>query len=88
MSKECAPLPECIERLTSLRAVQGEQGQKIDKIINLLDGNGTAGLKVRIDRLEQSEKSRSRLVWAVVSCFIVLSVATIVGWIKAKIKGG
>lgn len=42
------------------------------QIKHCLKGNGQPGLVVRTDRLEQKEKTRSRLLWTVVSGVVLL----------------
>lgn len=37
-------------------------------------GNGTVGYNVRIDRLEQARKARSKLEWMVIGCLTVVLV--------------
>lgn len=42
------------------------------RIETCLMGNGKPGLVVRTDRLEQKDKFRSRLLWMVISGFVLL----------------
>jgi len=79
MSQRCqAPLPECAGELARLAEARRDDSAKLDKILKHLEGNGRDGLIVRVDRLEQTEKRRSRLVWIVAAAVIALVVKT--GW--------
>ena len=79
MNRSChTPLPECVEKLAQLAEASRDDSAKLDKILKHLDGNGREGLIVRVDRLEQTERRRSRLVWTVAAGVIALVVKT--GW--------
>ena len=59
---------------------------KVEKIEELLNGNGTPekGIVVRLDRLEQSEARRTWLMRATITTSIGAIVAAIVNWLKTK----
>jgi len=79
MSRPChTPLPECVEKLTRLAEARHDDSGKLDKILKHLEGNGREGLIVRVDRLEQTERRRSRLMWTVAAGVVALVVKT--GW--------
>lgn len=79
MSDSCnAPLPDCVDKLARLAEARADDSAKLDKILKHLEGNGREGLIVRVDRLEQTEKRRSRLVLTVAATVIALVVKT--GW--------
>lgn len=44
--------------IAKLLTVQEAQDVKLDRILKLLDGNGTPGMLIRMDRLEQAENRR------------------------------
>ena len=56
-----------LAKIIAEQARQGEQIENIDstcqKIETCLGGNGGPGLVVRTDRLEQKDKTRSKLFW-------------------------
>jgi hypothetical protein len=69
----------------SLEAVQLNLGNKIDKMNELMNGNGTPekGIIIRLDRLEQSESRRTWLLRTTLISCIGAIVATIAQWIKS-----
>lgn len=84
-----------LEELTTLNARQDQLSRdienldestnaKIDKINELLNGNGTPekGMVVRLDRQEQNEQRRTWVVRTAIAAAIVAFVAAIVQWIK------
>jgi len=48
---------------------------KLEKIQHRLWGNGSLGITTRIDRLEQREVRRDRVIWSVISAAITVVVA-------------
>lgn len=38
---------------------------KVDQLVHAIIGNGKPGLMTRIDRIEQSERFKNRVLWAV-----------------------
>lgn len=67
-----------LAKIIAEQARQGEQIENIDatckKIETCLGGNGRPGLVVRTDRLEQKDKTRSKLFWIIIVA--VLGVVT------------
>ena len=63
------------------KAVCKQEFMEIKKSLSIIDkslrGNGKVGMVVRIDRLEQAEATRSRLLWVIATTVIGLLVATI-----------
>lgn len=69
-----------------LRAVLLDVREKVNHVHKIITGGESpaAGLIVRVDRLEQSQKSSSRLGWAA----ITTAVGTGVAWIMGHIGSG
>ena len=69
-------LQERVDEVADAQAAQHVELATIksscQRIETCLLGNGQPGLVVRTDRLEQKEKTRSRLLWLVVSGVVVL----------------
>ena len=49
---------------------------KLDHMDEAIRGNGKPGIQVRLDRLESSERSRSRLMWIILSVAATLAVSS------------
>lgn len=45
---------------------------KIDRIVYYIEGNGTPGLKTRVDRLEQKSIMQSRFIWLLIAALITM----------------
>ena len=58
--------------------------EKLDRLDEAVRGNGKPGIQLRLDRLEASERSRSRLLWLIAGAALTLAVNTI--W--ARLAGG
>jgi hypothetical protein len=56
---------------------------KLDKMDEAIRGNGKPGIQLRLDRLESSQATRSRLVWLIVGAAVTLAVGGL--W---KLVGG
>ena len=69
------PLPQCIETLARLQEARSDDSQKLDRILRHLEGNGREGLIVRVDRLEQTERRRSKAVWIAAGSVIATAAA-------------
>ena len=54
----------------------GELHVKLDRMDESIRGNGKPGIQVRLDRLESSERSRSRLIWIILSVAATLAVSS------------
>ena len=50
-----------------------ELHRKLDKLDEAIRGNGKPGLQLRLDRLEQSEVRRSRLIWLIAGVAVTLA---------------
>lgn len=50
---------------------------KLDRLDEAIRGNGKPGIQLRLDRLEASEKSRSRLIWIIAGAAVTLAVTAI-----------
>ncbi len=50
---------------------------KLDKMDEAIRGNGKPGIQLRLDRLESSHATRSRLVWLVVGAGVTLAVGAL-----------
>ncbi len=60
---------------------------KIDRLDEAIRGNGRPGLMVRIDRLEQSESKRMKLLWLIAASVFTGSVSLTVTLIIEILKG-
>jgi len=47
---------------------------KLDRIDEAIRGNGKPGIQLRLDRLESTQASRSRLLWLVLGATVTLAV--------------
>jgi anti-sigma factor RsiW len=83
------------EVLVKLLATQAAQTEKLTQIGEKIDdlhatfhgpqGEPEHGVLVRVDRLEQTEKRRAKLIWLLVGSVVGLLVqagGTLLGWIK------
>jgi hypothetical protein len=50
---------------------------KLDKMDEAIRGNGKPGIQLRLDRLESSQATRSRLLWLIVGAAATLAVAAL-----------
>ena len=48
--------------------------KKLDKMDEAIRGNGKPGIQLRLDRLENSETRRSRLLWLIAGAAATLAV--------------
>ena len=55
-----------------------EMHRKLDVLDEAIRGNGKPGIQLRLDRLEGSERTRSRLLWLLIGAGATL--ATAAGW--------
>ncbi len=46
---------------------------KLDRLDEAIRGNGRPGVQLRLDRLEASEKSRTKLIWIIVGSAVTLA---------------
>jgi len=44
-------------------------------------GNGKDGVVLRLDRLEQTETKRSRLMWLILGGVLILGIASVGQWL-------
>lgn len=47
---------------------------KLDRIDEAIRGNGKPGIQTRLDRLEQAERTRGRLLWLIAGALVTLAV--------------
>jgi hypothetical protein len=83
---------ECLQSLVTSQAVQTEklntiatQVAELHATIHGPAGEPEHGLPLRVDRLEQTEKRRAKLIWILVGSVVGLAVqasGTLFGWIK------
>ena len=52
--------------------------KKLDKLDEAIRGNGKPGIQLRLDRLENAESRRSRLLWLIVGAAVTLAIG--VAW--------
>lgn len=69
----------CKSQFELLKSDTQEIKNDIRSIKNKMTGNGKDGYDIRIDRLEQSKNSRSRVEWLILSAFIVILVNALWG---------
>jgi len=60
---------------------RGRVWAKLNTLDQSLRGNGGDGINVRIDRIEQREKARSRFSWIALSTALAALVAGIRSWL-------
>jgi hypothetical protein len=60
--------------------------RKLDEVLHILNGNGTPGLKTRIDRLERLASGAAWLFGLVGGPALIAVFVLIVGWIRNEIK--
>ena len=51
--------------------------RKLDVMDEAIRGNGKPGIQLRLDRLESSEKTRSRLLWLVAGSAVTMAVSAV-----------
>ena len=51
--------------------------EKLDRLDEAIRGNGKPGIQLRLDRLEATERSRSRLIWIILGSAVTLAVTAI-----------
>jgi hypothetical protein len=83
---------ECLRSLVTSQAVQTEKLNQIGIQVSELHaaihgppGEPDHGLPLRVDRLEQTEKRRAKLIWLLVGSVVGLVVqagGSLLGWIK------
>ena len=69
------------------KAEFAEIKDKLDRLDEAIRGNGELGLKTRIDRLERSEATRSRLLWLITASAVTMA-ATMVWHIVLQVMKG
>ena len=78
------------DRLVRVEASVGNLNEKVDalnekadRFLYAIEGNGTPGLKVRVDRLEQREESRAK--WMGVAVAASISGILVALWTGFKV---
>jgi len=51
--------------------------RKLDVMDEAIRGNGKPGIQLRLDRLESSERSRSRLLWLIAGSAVTMAVRAV-----------
>ena len=64
---ECSQFDQCQEHFREIN-------RKLDQLDEAIRGNGKPGIQLRLDRLEASERSRSRLLWLIAGSSVTLAV--------------
>lgn len=59
------------------KAEFAELHAKLDRLDEAIRGNGKPGIQLRLDRLEATDASRSRLVWLIVGSVVTLAATTL-----------
>lgn len=65
------------ERLARVEVLVSSTDEKLDQVLHALHGNGEPGMKVRVDRLEQAEKRRAKVIWAAITSAVGLATAAL-----------
>jgi hypothetical protein len=72
MADNCVDPNVCFLRLKIIE-------DKVDQIVYALEGNGKDGLRTRIALLEQSNNSKSKLLWLISASIITVTMFQIFG---------
>jgi hypothetical protein len=51
--------------------------RKLDTMDEAIRGNGKPGIQLRLDRLESSERSRSRLLWLIAGSAVTMAARAV-----------
>jgi hypothetical protein len=79
------------ETLVKIAMGQEHHGEKIDRLVHAVEGNGEPGMKIRVDRLEQTAQNNKWLVRALGASLIAAVVgagATFIPSCKNNAKAG
>ena len=67
--------PCSVKQYEFCREQFGQIAEKLDRLDKAIRGNGeTLGIRVRLDRLESSATTRSRLLWIIAASTLTLGV--------------
>jgi len=55
--------------------------RKLDNLDTAIRGNGKPGIQLRLDRLEEVQRLRSRIVWLIIGAAITLAASAAWRWI-------
>lgn len=55
--------------------------RRLDRLDEAIRGNGQAGIKLRLDRLERSAKVQSKLVWLIIAAGIAAAASDVVAFV-------
>lgn len=58
-----------------------ELHRRLDRLDEAIRGNGQAGIKLRLDRLERSAKTQSRLAWLIIGAGIAAAASDVVAFV-------
>ena len=58
-----------------------EINRKLDQLDEAIRGNGKPGIQIRLDRLENAEAKRGRIVWLIVGVAMALVARSVWGQI-------
>ncbi len=68
-------MSDCDRYTTVCQDEFAEIHRKLDVLDEAIRGNGKPGIQLRLDRLEGSEKSRSRLLWLIAGSAVTLAAS-------------
>jgi len=71
---ECNQFEQCQSQFESIH-------RKLDRLDEAIRGNGTPGINVRLDRLEQDAKRQAKLTWLIVGAAVTAFASVLVVWI-------
>lgn len=66
----CQMQSECREQFTEIH-------RKLDQLDESVRGNGKPGIQLRLDRLEQAEARRGRVLWLIAGSATTLAVTNL-----------
>jgi len=55
--------------------------RKLDRLDESIRGNGTPGINVRLDRLEQAANRHAKLIWLIVGALATAATSGVVAWL-------
>lgn len=81
-----------VEMISEIKQDHAIHTEKLDRVIKSIDslnlvllGDGSEqkpGVHMRVDRLEQKERLKSKVLWTVAGSTLGLLVKTVWGWVK------
>lgn len=82
MEERRAGSGEMLVEITELKSLVKQIDERTERMSKFIEGNGTPGAKVRLDRLEQTHKRQTGYHALWLSSIIGLITAWAQGWLK------